>query len=121
VLIGWWAGALVAERSEALAADRWARALQAWQGSPRSALAHPRALRRGPGLGPRRSVDLARYLWHEGPDAELEDLAGVGPRTARAARAVLLETPIGIEAGWPLAGAGAPHHGATPSGAGPGR
>lgn len=56
-----------------------------------SPLPFPRGLRRAAGVGPRRSVDLARFLWREGPDADLERLAGVGPRTARAAQAVLVE------------------------------
>lgn len=120
LLVGWWFGTLVAERSEALAAGRWALALESEQGRTRPALPHPRALRRASGVGPRRSVDLARHLWDQGPEAELEDLDGVGPRTARAARAILAEPPIGVDAGWSLAGARTPHHGATPSGAGPG-
>lgn len=49
----------------------------------------PRILRRAAGVGPRRSVDLARYLWCEGPDADLEGLASIGPRTAEAVREVL--------------------------------
>ena len=64
--------------------------------------------------------DYARHIWDQGPEAELEDLVGVGPRTARAARAILAEPPIGVDASWSLAGACAPHRGATPSGAGPG-
>lgn len=53
------------------------------------ALPHPRALRQADGVGPRRSLDLSRYLWREGADADLEALRGVGPRTAASARRVL--------------------------------
>ena len=120
LLVGWWAGALAAERSEALAAGRWAQALEAGLAPTRPALPHPRALRRASGVGPRRSVDLARYLWDQGPEANLEGLVGVGPRTARAARAVLAEPASGADAGWAWVGASAPHHRATSSGAGPG-
>ena len=118
LLVGWWAGALAAERSEALAAGRWAQALRARPGSTWPALPHPRALRRAEGVGQRRSVDLARHLWRWGHDAELEELAGVGPRTARAARALLGELPVGIDAGWALAEA--PHRKGAASGAAPG-
>lgn len=120
LLVGWWAGALVAERSEALAAGRWALALEAGRTWTRPALPHPRALRRASGVGPRRSVDLARYLWDHGAEADLEGLVGVGPRTARAARAVLAEPRSGADAGWVWFGASAAHRGATSSGAGTG-
>lgn len=91
-LVGWWAGALASEQQGALAATQWALALGPVAGpfqTTGSLLPHPRCLRGAAGVGPRRSVDLARYLWREGADADLEALAGIGPRTARAAREVL--------------------------------
>ena len=96
-LVGWWSGALICEAAEAERAWRWWREGPRLAGGPWASdlpLAYPRALRRAAGIGPRRSVDMARYLWREGPEAELESLAGVGPRTALAARGVLEELSL---------------------------
>ena len=123
LLVGWWGGTLVSEHREALAATRWSQAHELGRGAlpAESWLPHPRALRRAAGVGPRRSVDLARYLWAEGPDADLEALAGIGPRTARAARQALAEAPtaplgaLGPPSAGSQTGTASGHQGGSPS------
>ena len=104
-LIGWWGGVTLCELAEAWRVSDWERGLGASDRTPRpgpGALPSPRLLRQGAGVGPRRSLDLARFLWDEGVDADLERVPGVGPRTASAAREA-------------LAAAGFPGSGALPS------
>lgn len=49
-------------------------------------LASPRTLRRAEGVGAVRATVIARALWRLGPEIDLEQIPGVGPRTAEAAR-----------------------------------
>lgn len=93
LLAGWWLGATAAEVAEVHELRAAAARPGPWPRVERlgalPALPYPRALRAARGVGRRRSVDLARYLWDHGPDAAIEALSGFGPKTAAAAREVL--------------------------------
>lgn len=60
-------------------------------------LPYPRALRQAHAVGPRKALDVARYLWEEGPDADVTAVPGVGESTAIGLREALdrLGTPPG--------------------------
>ncbi|MEM9380863.1 MAG: hypothetical protein AAGB93_12995 [Planctomycetota bacterium] len=100
-LVGWWGAALagdVAERREAHALEALRAASASEEAPPAPGggstgtpppLPYPRALRAARGIGRRRSVDLARFLWEHGPEAPIETLRGFGPTTASAARGVV--------------------------------
>ncbi|MEM8709327.1 MAG: hypothetical protein AAGG01_00130 [Planctomycetota bacterium] len=97
-VVGWSAGILIGDLTEGLRVRRALQGLSGPDWDVRHALdghgapaAYPRWLRQARGVGRRRSVDLARYLWFEGPDAPPEGLPGIGQKTGASVRSALAE------------------------------
>ena len=95
-LVGWWAGAVLCAAQEQRLALPAAVARLDIGPAPRvralesiPVLPYPRALRAARGVGRRKSVDLARFLWEEGLEAPIDTLPGFGPKTTAAARSVV--------------------------------
>ena len=100
-LVGWWMGVILCTTLERCAGLPAAVARLESGPAPRvrapasaPLLPYPRALRAARGVGRRRSVDLARFLWEKGPEAPIETLPGFGPKTAAAARSVIQHLAI---------------------------
>jgi len=101
LLLGWWLGMLAIEGGEALGSrsllggltgpDWDIRGMRApGQKFSQAPLPYPRYLRGAPGVGRRRSLDLARYLASNGASAPPEAVPGVGEKTGAAVRAALV-------------------------------